>query len=198
MAVLYNMGKALGKVCFSTFARWQVEGQEAVPPRGRLIIVANHQSYADPPVLVASIPRRIRFVAKREVFHDPIASALMRAWGVYPIDRDGQDTEALRWILRTLEQEQAVALFPEGTRSPRGMRKANRGVAFVALRGHTPILPVGITGTEKMRALWRIPFAFCRIKVNTFRSVVVEAGTRLRPGRLPVAAASTPSGAPGN
>ena len=167
MAVLYNIGTGLAKACFSTFARWDVEGREAVPPRGRLLVVANHQSNADPPVLVASLPRRVCFVGKRGLFRGPIVAAILRSCGVYPLNRDGRDTSPLRWILRTLGHEQAVALFPEGTRSPHGMRRAATwGAAFVALKTHTPILPIGITGTERIPAMWRIPFPFCHIKVN--------------------------------
>ena len=166
MAVMYSMGKGLARMCFSAFARWEVQGVEAVPPRGRLLVVANHQSNADPPVVVASLPRRVRFLGKQELFNLPVLSTVMRAWGVYPMRRSGQDAEALRWILRTLEQEQAAVLFPEGTRSRRGMRKANHGVAFVALKANAPILPVGITGTENLQSFWRIPFPLCRIKVN--------------------------------
>ncbi|MCL0044539.1 1-acyl-sn-glycerol-3-phosphate acyltransferase [Dehalococcoidia bacterium] len=139
---------------------------EAVSPRGRLIVVANHQSNADPPVLAASLPRQVRFMAKRGLFRGPIISALMRAWGVHPLERNGRDAGAVRWMLRALEQEQMLAIFPEGTRSPNGMRKANRGVAFIALRSQTPILPIGITGTEKMSKFWRLFFPFCRIKVK--------------------------------
>ena len=167
MAVLYNTGKGLARVCFSTFARWEVKGREAVPPRGRLLVVANHQSNADPPVLVGSLQRRVRLVAKRGLFRGPIAAAILRACGVYPLDREGRDTRALLWILRALEQEQAVAIFPEGTRSPHGMRHAATwGAAFVALKAHAPILPIGITGTERIPAMWRIPFPFCHLKVN--------------------------------
>ena len=166
MALLYNLGMNLARACFSTFGRWEVEGREAVPPRGRLLVVANHQSNADPAVLAAALPRQAWFLGKRGLFYGPVISAIMRAWGVHPMERDGRDSEALRWTLRTLEQEQMVVLFPEGTRSPQGMRKASRGVAFVALKAHASILPVGITGTENMRGILRILFPFCHIKAN--------------------------------
>ena len=166
MAVMYNLGAGLARACFSAFAWWRVEGREGIPPRGRLLVVANHQSNADPPVVAASLPRRVWFVAKRGLFRGHVASALLRSWGIHPMDRDGKDTEALRWILQTLEQEQVVAIFPEATRSPHAMRKAGRGVAFIAMTAHTTILPIGITGTENISTMWRIPFPFCRINVN--------------------------------
>ena len=166
MTVMYNLGVGLARACFTAFARWTVDGREGVPPRGRLLVVANHQSNADPPVVVASLSRRVWSVGKRGLFRGPVASALMRSWGVFPMDRDGRDTEALRWILQTLEQEQVVAIFPEATRSPHSMRKASRGAAFVAMTAHASILPIGITGTENIATMWRVPFPFCRINVN--------------------------------
>lgn len=166
MGVMYKLGAGLARVCLFTFARWEVEGREVVPPRGRLLLVANHQSNADPPVVAAAIRRRVWFVGKQELFRNPISAAVLHAWGIHPVERNGRDAEGLRWILRMLEQEQVVAIFPEGTRSPRGMRAANRGVAFIALKSQATLLPVAITGTEKIPAMWRILFPFCRIRVR--------------------------------
>ena len=164
MNIRYAILRATGKVCFNLFGRFEVKGLEGVPPRGRLLIVANHLSNADPPVLVVSIPRRFWFVAKRGLFRHPISAYFMRIFS-HPMDRSGQDAETLRWMLRMLEDEQTIGIFPEGTRSQGPMKKAGHGVAYVALKSQATILPVGIVGTQKAQNVWRIIFPFRRFKV---------------------------------
>ena len=164
MNIRYAIVRATGKVCFNVFGRFEVKGLEGVPPRGRLLIVANHLSNADPPVLVVSIPRRFWFVAKRGLFRHPVSAYFMRIFS-HPMDRSGQDAETLRWMLRMLEDEQTIGIFPEGTRSQGPMKKAGFGVAYVALKSQATILPVGIVGTEKAQNIWRIIFPFRRFKV---------------------------------
>ena len=166
MAVVYTLTRGLAIACFSTFGGFEVRGREAVPPRGRLLVVANHQSNADPPVLAAALPRHVSFVGKRALLRWPIASWYLRTIGSFPIDRDGRDTEAVRWILRSLEKEEVVGIFPEGTRSLHGMRRATHGIAYLALKSNATILPVGITGTEKIQQIWRVPMPLCRLRVN--------------------------------
>ncbi len=167
MAVYYNIGTTMAKMAFSTFARWKVDGREAVPPKGPLIIVPNHLSNADPPILVSSIPRRLHFLAKRSLFANPVASNLLTSVGVYPINRDGLDMAALRWNLSLLSRDQAIVLFPEGTRSPDArMNRGMAGIAYVAAKSQAPILPVGITGSQNIQGFWRIAFPFCSINVT--------------------------------
>lgn len=167
MGVNYTLGTGLARVCFTAFARWEVEGREGVPPLGPLIVVSNHLSNADPAVLVTSLPRKLTFMAKRSLFANPLGSAFLTAVGAHPVSRGGVGVEALRWNLDCLKRDRAVVIFPEGTRSRGdGMGRGQAGVAYLAARSQAPILPVAITGTENIKGYWRIAFPLCRIGVR--------------------------------
>lgn len=148
------------------FADWQTQGRENVPPQGPLIVVSNHISNLDPQLLASSIPRRLRFVAKRGLFK-PVASFFFRAYGAYPMNRDGNDLAAALWLRKVLAGDGAVVLFPETTRSGTpGMRRGVPGVALMALRTQAPILPVGIVGSECVGPPWQTLFPHGTIRVN--------------------------------
>jgi 1-acyl-sn-glycerol-3-phosphate acyltransferase len=167
MGIAYQAGTALARLCFTAFANWTVEGKEAVPPRGPLIVVANHLSNADPPFLCASLPRKLHFLGKRELFAIPPVAAFMNAVGVHPMNREGVDVDALRWNLNLLKNDQVVVLFPEGTRSRTGgMSHGMSGVAYLALKSQAPVLPVAIIGSEKVNSFARLPMPLCSVKVR--------------------------------
>ena len=143
-----------------------VVGTECVPKFGPLIIVSNHLSLNDPPLLVAAIPRPLFFIGKRELFKNPISRILMQAFNVSPFDRSSAGIDAVRVLMQNLERDRSVVIFPEGTRSPDGtLQKGMLGVVFLAWRSQAPILPVAVTGTNKF-PLWRVPFPFKRMKVS--------------------------------
>ncbi len=132
---------------------WEVEGKENVPRSGPLIVVANHLNLPDPPLLTASIPRRIIFMAKEELFYSR-GGPFVRWFGAFPVRRGELDREAIRQAIKVLEEGLALGMFPEGRRSPNArLIQAEPGTALIALRTRVPILPVGISGTEKVRDL---------------------------------------------
>src|SRR5690606_35650510 len=130
-----------------------------------VIIAANHQSNADPPVIVYAINRPVWFMAKRTLFKNPIAAYFLRSVHVFPVDGDGRDVDALRWAQKILAQGKALLVFPEGTRSPGRLSSATHGLAYLALRTGVPVLHVAITGTEQVPGMYRIAFHFKRLKV---------------------------------
>ena len=166
MGVVFSTSNVLMKWALRFWGDWQVEGRENVPQDGPLIVVSNHLSNLDPPILAASIPRRLYFMAKRGIFHDPVVSSFLKAWGAFPLNRDGADISAIRWSLQTLERGGGLAIFPEGTRSPKGIKNPISGVALIARKSGAPILPVGITGTESVGPPWQIAFPRGEFKVN--------------------------------
>jgi len=95
-------------------------------------------------------------MAKEELFRSSFSGYFIRSFGAFPVHRGQLDREALRQAGQALAQGQALGMFPEGMRSRGGqLRRAFHGSALIALRSGAPILPVGITGTEKIKgAAW--------------------------------------------
>ena len=177
MGVIYSAANWSLRRTAGFFADYKVSGKDIVPKSGPLIVVANHQSNMDPPILAASVPRRLKFLAKAEIFEWGWAAFLLNAWGAFPVHRGETDRGAYEWLLRELTTPKgAVALFPEGTRSPRGMRGAKRGVATLALRSGAALLPVGLTGTETMSNYLRVLNPTGTIRVNIGRPFAIHAG----------------------
>ncbi len=130
---------------------FRVEGLEHVPASGPVLVVCNHLHNADPVLISAAFPRPLHFMAKRELFQVPVVGWLIRRVGAFPVDRGKADRAALRRAEAALQQGIAVGMFPEGTRSvSRSLQRALPGAALVALRTRVPILPLVITGSERL------------------------------------------------
>ena len=133
---------------------------------GPLIIIANHQSNFDPPLLSASIPRRVYFLAKSDLFMGHVITWFLSSYGAFPVNREGGDIRAYRWVISQLRAGKPVVLFPEGTRSRNGMMKAKPGIAQIALQSQASILPVGIVGTHRLGTWLRVLNPTGKITVN--------------------------------
>ena len=167
MGIANPAARFLQRLTLRAFADWKVGGRENVPRSGPLIVVSNHQSNFDPSLLSTSFPRRVSFLAKSSLFKRALASWFLRSYGAFPLEREGADISAYRWALGILTNGQALVVFPEGTRSlGRGMRRGHRGVASLALKSGAPLLPVGITGTERLGTLLRVFNPTGKIRVN--------------------------------
>ncbi|HEV1997839.1 MAG TPA: lysophospholipid acyltransferase family protein [Candidatus Dormibacteraeota bacterium] len=126
-----------------------VEGRENVPRHGGLLVISNHIAGADPPLLGASFPRPLHFMAKVEWFKNPVQGFFGRALLCFPVIRHTADRSALRFTLSLLDAGEAVCLYPEGTRSrDLKLHPPEAGAGFLARRAGVPILPVATWGGE--------------------------------------------------
>lgn len=128
----------------------EVTGLEHVPSEGPLLIVGNHLSFLDPPLVGAYLPRDVTFMSKAENFEGhPVFNWVVRNYGAFPVRRGEADIGAIRQALRVLKEGGALFIAPEGTRSQNGaLGEPHEGVALIASRSGAPILPIGISGVE--------------------------------------------------
>jgi 1-acyl-sn-glycerol-3-phosphate acyltransferase len=140
--------------------RTRVYGAKNVPRHGALIVACNHVSYLDPPLMASFCPRRVSYMAKRELFEMPVLGPIIRGLGAYAVDRQGSATAAIRRSLQVLEAGGAVGIFPEGTRNPHGTVQPQTGVALLASLAKAPVVPACVAGTGRAAHLHRVEVAF--------------------------------------
>jgi 1-acyl-sn-glycerol-3-phosphate acyltransferase len=163
MKVDYWFASLLIRAVAKLFLGLKVIGLENIPGRGKLIIAANHQSYLDPPIIGACIPREIHYMAKAELFRKPVLGKLIRRWNSIPVKRSGQDFASLKAATGILKRDGALLVFPEGTRSRTGeFLQPTGGLGFLAAVSGADVLPVFVSGT---RGAWRRVLRRTGIKV---------------------------------
>jgi len=152
------------KPLYHIFLSWEAKGRGNVPLSGPLIVVANHVHVIDGELLLFGVSRWITFIAKEPLFHYPMLGSLLRWAGALAIPRQSTLSDIkglLQQVEQTLNKGSVIGIFPEGKRSHQGKLQAGKpGLALLASRMHIPILPVGISGTDKIHGiswLWKRP-----------------------------------------
>lgn len=144
----------LARSLVRSFGRVHAQGLEDLPRSGPLILVANHISNLDPPLvggyLAGALKRRPRFLAKSALFKGPMGWFL-RQQGVISVKAGGSDVDAYRAAKAALDDGSVIVIFPEGTRSRDGvLQEPLPGVGLLATRLGVPILPVGVSNTDQL------------------------------------------------
>ncbi len=146
--------------------RHRATGTEHVPATGGFVLAANHWSNLDPwPLAIPLFPHRfLRFMAKAELFWFPLGR-LIRAGGAFKVRRGESDGEAIATAVELVREGYAVVMFPEGTRRRKGVRKRHEarwrsGAARIALTAEVPLVPAGISGTERLARLGPLRVAY--------------------------------------
>ena len=121
-----------------------------LPKRGGVVVVSNHGSHLDPPILGHALGRPVAFMAKSELFNVPILSFIITACGAYPVKRGAGDREAIRNASAQLNEGWATGVFLDGTRQENGrVNDPKPGAALLAARTGSPILPVAIVNSHR-------------------------------------------------
>lgn len=137
-------------IWFKIVYQAEIKGTENVPKKGPIIFCGNHRSYLDPPLMVVTAKRDMKFLAKEELYKNKFLAFLGWAFEAIPVKRDEKDVSAIKKSLKDLKEGKCIALFPEGTRN--GMEKGEKvkdGVAFFAIRSGAKVVPCGIKGGTK-------------------------------------------------
>ncbi|MBD2138373.1 1-acyl-sn-glycerol-3-phosphate acyltransferase [Anabaena sp. FACHB-1237] len=133
------------------YFRGKIYGTENVPQTGPVIVVSNHASYFDPPIVSNCVGRPVAYMAKEELFKVPILSQAIKLYGAYPVSRGSADRAAIKAALEYLENGWAVGVFLEGTRTEDGkIKDPKRGAALLAAKAKAPFLPVCLWGSEQI------------------------------------------------
>jgi 1-acyl-sn-glycerol-3-phosphate acyltransferase len=174
-----------------TLFRHRARGAENVPAGGGFVLAANHWSNLDPwPLALTFFPRRFfRFMAKAELFWFPLGS-IIRAGGAFEVRRGEGDEEAIATAVTLVREGHAVVMFPEGTRRRKGLRKKHEarwrtGAARIALEAKVPLVPAGISGTERLARLGPLRVAYgAPIELTDLSGLPTSEAARIATDRL--------------
>lgn len=148
--LLYHLFKwSIVSPTLHVYLRGRIYGAENVPQRGALVVVSNHASDFDPPLLSCCVGRPVAYMAKEELFQIPILKQAIQLYGAYPVNRGAADRTAIRSALKSLESGWATGVFLQGTRTPDGqITEPKLGAALIAAKAKAPLLPVSLWGTQ--------------------------------------------------
>lgn len=171
MNPLYFIGWCILIPIYKLMFFFKVNGKENVPKKGAYIICSNHLSNHDPIMLGVSLRRQIYYMAKAELFKNPIGGQLIRWLGAFPVQRGAGDGKAINEAEEVVKKGRLLGIFIEGTRSKTGeFLRPKSGAAMVAQQMNVPVIPVCITPKDK--------------KYKIFKRVTVSIGKPMTPQEL--------------
>ena len=149
-------------------------GRENIPQKDSFIMVSNHGSLLDPPLLGHALGRNISFMAKAELFEIPFLGFVIKACGAYPVKRGIADKNTIKTACKKLSNNNCIGIFIDGTRQKNGrVNKPKQGAALLAFKNQKLLLPVAIVNSHKL-----IRFKFC---IPFFSKIVIKVGKPVQP-----------------
>ncbi len=148
--MFYSIAKGIVSFFLIFVFRLRRRGIENVPKEGGVILAFNHKSYWDPVAAALTSKRRLHFMAKAELFKNPLFGGLIKSLGAFPVSRGKNDIGAIKAAMKILRGGEVMLIFPEGGRIKNGKKvKAKAGVAVIAQMAGVPVVPVNISGEYK-------------------------------------------------
>ena len=148
--MLYSILRFLSAIIFKILFRFKAKGIEHLPKEGGFILASNHVSYLDPIAVGVACQRKLNYMAKEELFCNPLSSRFFSSINVFPVKRDSADLSALKEAMRRVRIGGALVLFPEGSRRFDGVfHEPYPGIGFLTAKLNVPVIPAFIKGTEK-------------------------------------------------
>jgi len=149
-------------------------GRDNIPQKDSFIMVSNHGSLLDPPLLGHALGRNISFMAKAELFKIPFLGFIIRACGAYPVKRGIADKNTIKTACKKLSNDNSIGIFIDGTRQKNGrVNKPKQGAALLAFKNQKLLLPVAILNSHSL-----IRFKFC---IPLFSKIVIKVGKPVQP-----------------
>ncbi len=173
--MLYGISRVLVRFALFFVFRLRVRGKSNIPAEGGVIIAYNHRSNWDPVIAALSCNRPLRFMAKKELFKNPVFGGLIKKLGAFPINRENSNVGAVKSALKILRAGDVLLMFPEGHRIKEGRTvKAKPGVAIISHMAKTPVIPANISGSYR----W-----LCKITVTYGTPISLEKyyGDKIEP-----------------
>lgn len=147
----YQLCRTSCQAALDILARPRCDGRGNVPKTGPVLIVSNHQSYLDPPLIGSRVTRRLNYLAKKELFHSKLFGALIRSVDAISLDQKGIGFQGIKETLKRLRNNEAVLIFPEGMRSLDGeLNPFRKGYINLAVKTGAAIVPTALDGAWAM------------------------------------------------
>jgi len=149
-------------------------GRENIPQKDSFIMVSNHGSLLDPPLLGHALGRNISFMAKAELFKIPFLGFIIKACGAYPVKRGIADKNTIKTACNKLADDNCIGIFIDGTRQKNGrVNKPKQGATLLAFKNQKLLLPVAIVNSHRL-----IRF---RCFIPLFSKIVIKVGKPVQP-----------------
>ena len=173
--IIYKLVSIFGVFPIYKFVfKGRLIGKENIPKKGSFIMVSNHGSLLDPPLLGHALGHNISFMAKAELFKIPLLGFIIRSCGAYPVRRGIADKNTIKTACAKLANDSSIGIFIDGTRQKNGrVNKPKQGAALLAFKNQKLLLPVAIINSHKLiRFKFFLPF---------FTKIVIKVGKPIKP-----------------